>query len=187
MLLRGGRPLGVADEACAGGIAGAGDEAWSSPPGRGAALFSSFATAKLSLNIQGRSLAALLRGDTLVHREHVISEYADNAEAMVRTDRWKLIYSAGNRRRRDGYAIDGPSPGPMTRLYDLTVDPHELINVARLPENQQVIERLLQLLAAHMKATTRDPGAVSDTDDPHAILERLLPPSDGARRRRSNT
>ena len=131
-----------------------------------------------SPNIQGRSLAALLRGNALVHREHVISEYADNAEAMVRTDRWKLIYSAGNRRRRDGYAIDVYPPGPTTRLYDLTEDPWEMCDVAHLPENREVVERLFDMLASHMRATARDPGTVPDTDDPRAILAQCLPPGD---------
>ena len=55
---------------------------------------------------------------------------------MVRTDRWKLIYCAGNRSRRDGYALDGLPPGPTTRLYDLADDPGEMRDVARLPENR---------------------------------------------------
>ena len=60
-------------------------------------------------NLDGRSLTSLLRNQTSVHRERVIAEYADNQEAMVRTERWKLIYCAGSRRRRDGYALDQPS------------------------------------------------------------------------------
>jgi choline-sulfatase len=129
--------------------------------------------------IQGRSLTALLqKEDGRVHREHVIAEYADNAEAMVRTERWKLIHSAGNRRRRDGYAMDGHPPGPLTRLYDLSADPRELVNVARLPENRLIIERLFALLRAHLKATARNPGAVPETNDPHAILASSLPPGD---------
>jgi arylsulfatase A-like enzyme len=131
-----------------------------------------------SPNVQGRSLAALLRGDTLVHREHVISEYADNAEAMVRTDRWKLIYSAGNRRRRDGYAIDDFPMGPTTRLYNLAEDPCELTDVAHLPENRVVVAQLLDLLARHMIATARDPATLPNIDDRHAILAQCLAPSD---------
>jgi choline-sulfatase len=77
-------------------------------------------------NVQGRSLVPLLAGETGRHREHVIAEYADNAEAMVRTGRWKLIYSAGNRWRRDGYDLDCAPPGRSTRLYDLADDPHEM-------------------------------------------------------------
>jgi choline-sulfatase len=129
-------------------------------------------------DIHGRSLAPLLRGDTPTHRQHVISEYADNAEAMIQTERWKLIYSAGNRRRRDGYAIERSQPGPTTRLYDLAADPHELRTVADLPENRETVEHLLELLAAHMKATARDASAVPETNDPHAILAHCLPPGE---------
>jgi arylsulfatase A-like enzyme len=131
-----------------------------------------------SPNIQGRSLAALLRADTLVHREHVVSEYADNAEAMVRTDRWKLIHFAGNRRRRDGYAIDDFPLRPTTRLHDLTEDPCEMTDIAHLPENRVVVEHLLDLLACHMRATARDPAKLPNIDDPNAILAHCLPPSD---------
>ena len=74
-------------------------------------------------NVQGRSFAPLLRGETDRHRDHVIAEYSDNAEAMVRTERWKLIYSAGNRIRRDGYALGWSLPGRSIRLYDLDTDP----------------------------------------------------------------
>ena len=59
-------------------------------------------------NVQGRSLAPLLRGEAECHRDHVISEYADNAEAMVRTDRWKLIHWRGT----GGVATATPSTGP---------------------------------------------------------------------------
>ena len=86
-------------------------------------------------NVQGRSLASLLRGEAEGHRDHVISEYADNAEAMVRTDRWKLIYSAGNRRRHDGYALDGhPRRGDDAALRPRD-DPGEMRDVADRPEN----------------------------------------------------
>lgn len=129
-------------------------------------------------NVQGRSLSPLLKGETDSHREHVISEYADNAEAMVRTNRWKLIHSAGNRRSRDGYAPDQTPSGPTTRLYDLAEDPSELRDVAGLAEHREVVERLLDVLARHMRATARDPGVLPGTEDPLTILERCLPPGD---------
>jgi arylsulfatase A-like enzyme len=48
-------------------------------------------------NLHGRSLTSLLQDQTGTHREYVIAEYADNEEAMIRTERWKLIYSTGPR------------------------------------------------------------------------------------------
>ena len=81
----------------------------------------------------------LLRGEPPGHREHVISEYADNAEAMVRTEPWKLIHSAGNRRRRDGYAI---GTARQSHRRGCTTSPGTLGNegVADREENREIVE-----------------------------------------------
>jgi hypothetical protein len=50
------------------------------------------------------------------------------------------------------------APGPATRLHDLADDPGELGDVARLPENQGVVERLIGVLAGHVRATGRAPA-----------------------------
>ena len=60
-------------------------------------------------NLHGRSLAPLLREQTSSHRERVIAEYADNEEAMIRTDRWKLIYCTG----AHGAGTATPSNDPL--------------------------------------------------------------------------
>lgn len=127
-------------------------------------------------NVQGRSFAPLLRGETDAHRDHVIAEYADNAEAMVRTDRWKLIDSAGNRRRRDGYALDLALPGRSTRLYDLIADPAETRDVADRPENRETVDALLAVLIEHLRRTERDPARGGDPADRFDFLDRSLLP-----------
>jgi choline-sulfatase len=127
-------------------------------------------------NVQGRSLVPLLRGDVLSHRDHVVVEYADNAEVMLRTDRWKLVYSAGNRRRRDGYALGAIPPGRSLCLYDLSYDPGETKNVAGCPENAAIVESLLSLVADHIRRTDRDADLVHQTDDVHTLLATGLLP-----------
>ncbi len=127
-------------------------------------------------NIQGRSLVPLLRGEVVSHRDHVVAEYADNAEVMIRTDRWKLVYSAGNRRRRDGYALGAVPPGRSLRLYDLENDPGEIKNVGGCPERAAVVEGLLSLLADHIRRTARDVDLVPQTDDVYTLLATCLPP-----------
>jgi choline-sulfatase len=129
-------------------------------------------------NIQGKSLVPLLRGEVDWHRDHVIAEYADNAEAMVRTGRWKLVYLAGNRRRRDGYGLPGSLPERSIRLFDLSVDPDETTDVSARAENITVVEELLVLIAGHMRRTARDTAAIPATEDVHAMLEHCLPPAD---------
>src|SRR5580704_4640408 len=129
-------------------------------------------------NLQGRSLAPLLRGETTSHRDYVISEYADNEEAMIRTPRWKLIYGTGNRRRRDGYARDEPVPGPFVQLYDLETDPEEITNLAQHIESAGLVERLLRQLADHLIRTAREPDLVPRSSDLAAILGHCLQPRD---------
>jgi choline-sulfatase len=127
-------------------------------------------------NIQGRSLIPLLSGAIDRHRDHVIAQYADNAEAMVRTQRWKLVYSAGNRRRGDGYAL-APSPSGRTiRLYDLEHDPGEIRDVADASGNAPVVEGLLAVLVDHVRRTARDVDLVTRTEDVHAMLASCLLP-----------
>jgi choline-sulfatase len=126
--------------------------------------------------IQGTSLVPLLRGKVVRHRDHVIAEYADNAEAMVQTKRWKLVYSTGNRRRQDGYALGAVAPGRSIRLYDLDDDPGELKDVAVCSGNAPVVGELIALLADHMQRTARDPDLVPQTDDVHALLASCLSP-----------
>lgn len=136
---------------------------------------------EIPANVQGRSFEPLLRGETERHRDHVVAEYADNAEAMVRTDRWKLIYSAGNRRRRDGYALDWSPQGRSVRLYDLEADPREVSNVAGSPENAAIVDELTVVLADHMRRTARNPELVPRTDDVHLLLGHCLTPGDAWR------
>jgi choline-sulfatase len=131
-------------------------------------------------NLHGRSLLPLLRGETDTHRDHVIVEYADNEEAMIRTERWKLIYCTGRRRRRDGYALDGPLPGRSVRLYDMTNDPAETTNLAGRAEHASLVADLTARLADHMKRTARYPERVPDSEDVHAVLQHCLWPVEEA-------
>jgi len=132
----------------------------------------------LPANIQGKSIVRLLEGKTYRHREHVIVEYADNAEAMVRTDQWKLVYSAGNRIRRDGYSAGLWQPGRSIRLFDLNLDPGETTDVSKCADNSDIIKRLLILLINHMRHTARNPAGIRDTEDLHALLDQWLLPAE---------
>jgi arylsulfatase A-like enzyme len=128
------------------------------------------------VNVQGRSLLPLLRGEVDTHREHVIAEYADNEEAMIRTGRWKLIYSTGRRRRRDGYALGPIAPGQSIRLYDMETDPDEHVNLAAQRKYADQVNDLLASLADHLRRTARDPQPLPETSDVHAILAHGLAP-----------
>lgn len=127
--------------------------------------------------MQGRSFRSVLTGETDQHRDHVVVEYSENEEAMLRTERWKLIYQTGNRVREDGYATTAP-PQRRVRLYDMQEDPEELRDLASTPEHHEIIQRLLRLMADHMARTSRLPEALPDTNDLYAILDHCLQPQD---------
>ena len=125
-------------------------------------------------NVQGRSLRGVLTGGATTHRQQVFIEYAPNDEAAVRDERWKLIFERGQRRRTDGYDPGLPPPGRKIRLYDLKADPHELTDVASRPENAERVERMLTLLAKHLRATARMPLPATRASKATAALSILL-------------
>jgi choline-sulfatase len=129
-------------------------------------------------NLQGRSLVSLLRGRTDVHRERIIAEYADNEEAMIRTERWKLIYCTGARRRQDGYALDTPTFKPFIQLYDLDNDPDEMVNLARAAEHAGWVKQLTNQLADHLMRTAREPKLIPRSRDTQLLLAHCLAPRD---------
>jgi choline-sulfatase len=133
-----------------------------------------------SANLQGRSLTSLLHDKTSSHRGRVIAEYADNEEAMIRTERWKLIYSTGSRRRKDGYAVDPPAQGPLIQLYDLDNDPEETVDLASQPEHAARVEHLTKELAEHLVRTAREPRLIPKSNDIRLTLAHCLSPRDTA-------
>jgi choline-sulfatase len=129
-------------------------------------------------NLHGRSLTPLLREQTAAHRECVFAEYADNEEAMIRTERWKLIFSTGARQRRDGYALDLPAGEPLVQLYDLENDPEETMNLAGHAEHAARVEQLTNELAGHLVRTAREPRLIPKSEDVRLILAHCLAPRD---------
>jgi choline-sulfatase len=128
--------------------------------------------------MHGLSLGKVLREETVKHRDCIFVEYADNEEAMVRTDRWKLIYSSGKRLRRDGYAVGQPTGVPFVQLFDLENDPDELRNLADQPEHAERVAKLTRELSDHLLATSRDSVEITDPSDSASILRQCLGPRD---------
>lgn len=99
----------------------------------------------------GSSLRPYLEGKRVNPRDHVFSEYLENEEAFVRTDRWKFIFCSGRRARGDGYLTDNPTPGRYVRLFDLENDPGEFTDVAA--KNPAAVEQMKKLVLARFRAT----------------------------------
>ena len=129
-------------------------------------------------NVQGKSLASLLKGKTTTHRERVIVEYAQNDEVMVRDERWKLVFERGRRKRTDGYDPGVALPGHTLKLFDLENDPGEFENLAAHPPQQQRVQGYLKILVEHMRRTSRQPELIPNVDDPLSLLDYCVQPHD---------
>jgi arylsulfatase A-like enzyme len=107
--------------------------------------------------VQGRSLEPLLNGTTTEHRTSVFSEFLADNKAMIRTERWKYIFTTGQHDLAQGYATGfGPS-GIDHRLYDLSADPREMNDLADDPQYSGVVAALQLKMLERFLAT--DPRA----------------------------
>jgi choline-sulfatase len=105
-------------------------------------------------DLHGKDMTPLIRSKPgSSGRDVVFSEYLENEEAMVRSDRYKLIVGTGRRLRQDGYQTDHPLTGPSERLYDLKADPDETTDVADRPDLAGVKAELLRRLYERLVAT----------------------------------
>ncbi|HZT37761.1 MAG TPA: sulfatase-like hydrolase/transferase [Bryobacteraceae bacterium] len=102
----------------------------------------------------GRSLRPYLERRRIEPREQIFSEYLENEEAYIRTERWKFIYCSGRRARRDGYVVIDPTPGRYKVLFDLKADSGEFHNVAK--QHPDVVEQLERVMLERFRATHPD-------------------------------
>jgi arylsulfatase A-like enzyme len=110
----------------------------------------------------GQSLRPYLEGRKPERpRRSIFSEYLENEEACVRTERWKYAHGSGKRKRTDGYETDHPTPGRTIRLFDLKADPGEFTDAAaRYPEvvRELSVTMLERFRATHPEAQAEPAG-----------------------------
>jgi len=111
-------------------------------------------------------------------RTSIFSEYLENEEAFVRTERWKYIFCTGKRKREDGYEVDNPTPGRYQRLYDLKADPGEFTDVTA--KNPEIVAQLQALMLDRFRATHPDAASEPGMGGKEAALEFYLRPRDKA-------
>jgi choline-sulfatase len=129
-----------------------------------------------SLN-HGRSLRPYVEGRRpSTPRDHIFSEYLENEEACVRTERWKFVFCSGKRERGDGYKTADPTPGRYVRLYDLEHDPGEFTHVSAT--NRQTVKRLQHLMLERFRTTHPDASREPKGLTPEESLEFYLRPRD---------
>ena len=87
-------------------------------------------------------------------RDHIFSEFLENEEAYIRSDRWKFIYCSGKRGRRDGYVVVDPTPGRYKILFDLQTDPGEFHNVEK--DHPDIVNRFQGLMLQRFRHTHPD-------------------------------
>jgi arylsulfatase A-like enzyme len=123
----------------------------------------------------GQSLRRYVEGGRAERpRTMIFSEYLENEEACVRTERWKYAHSSGRRKRTDGYETENPTPGRTVRLFDLRADPGEFIDVqAKHPE---VVRELSEAMLARFRSTHPEAGSEpANLGTPDAIEWYLRP------------
>lgn len=115
----------------------------------------------------GRSLSSYLKtGGDPNPRQSIFSEYLENEEAYVKTDRWKLIHCSGKRVRMDGYLTLDPIPGRYVSLFDQQADPEEFVNVASKHPDvvQQLSAEMLRVFRTTHPEASAEPNGLSSDD-----------------------
>lgn len=113
-----------------------------------------FCGAPVPSNVEGGSLLPLAEATETEGREAAFSEYFYNEEAMVRTKKYKFIYSSGKIVRQDGYETGLPLPGRTRILFDVENDPGETTNLAARSEYKDVVARLEREMLRRLEETS---------------------------------
>lgn len=125
----------------------------------------------------GQSLREYLEGGRPQHpRDHIFSEYLENEEACIRTNRYKFIFCSGKRARQDGYKTDNPTPGRYVRLYDLHEDRQELNDVSA--GHPEVVSQMQGLMLKRFRDTHPERGTEPKGLAPAAAIDWYLRPRD---------
>ena len=127
--------------------------------------------------MHGHSLRPYLEGSRpAAPRDYIFSQYLENEEACVRTDRHKFILCSGKRKRTDGYETENPTPGRYIRLYDVKRDPGEFTDLAA--KEPEVVARLQRLMLDRFRNTHPEAEQLPKGLDERESIEWFLRPRD---------
>ena len=111
---------------------------------------------------QGISLVPFFHEQDVNFRDIVFSEFLADNKAMVRTVKWKYIFTTGKHDLAQGYATGNPPTGIRHRLYDLKADPTETTDVSKDPANREILEDLQQEMIRIFKETHPKTGELPE-------------------------
>ncbi|MEM9831132.1 MAG: sulfatase [Bacteroidota bacterium] len=112
-------------------------------------------------SVQGKSLLPLISQEVDTHKDYVFSEFLADNKAMVRSERWKYIFTTGKRDLAQGYATGNPPPGITHRLYDVVNDPDETTNLFSDPALADTVQVLQDQLINWFRQTHPNSNLVS--------------------------
>ena len=127
---------------------------------------------------QGRSLTPFFRDNTDNQRDVVFSEFLADNKAMVRTKKWKYIYTTGKHDLAQGYATGNPPSGVRHRLYDLENDPQETTDVSNDSGNAEKLREMQVRMLEIFEDTHPDAGQIPDGLDVEGKLAWFCEPPD---------
>ena len=109
--------------------------------------FAEFAGASIPSGVEGKSIVPILKGKKTKVRDLLYTAYR-SCQRSIRDDRWKLIrYPLINR----------------NQLFDLSVDPYELNNLAEKPNKKLKVAKMMTLLQNEMTShADKDPLTISN-------------------------
>ncbi|MBL7735571.1 MAG: sulfatase-like hydrolase/transferase [Chitinophagaceae bacterium] len=102
---------------------------------------------------QGKSFLPVLGKQSDRYKDFVFSEYLEDNKVMIRTERWKYVFTSGKKDLALGYATGYPPPGRLHFLYDLTADPGETRNAINDPDKKSIVRDLQHKLIALFEKT----------------------------------
>jgi choline-sulfatase len=138
--------------------------------------------------LQGIDLVPLIGGKAEERgRDVVFSEYPESEEAMVRSDRFKLIVCAGRRERQDHLETGRPPGGPYQRLFDMDRDPDETTDVSGDPALAGVRSELIERMYERLVSTWTGPEPIPTGLTHLEAIYWCLVPRDPAPRRPAAT
>jgi arylsulfatase A-like enzyme len=128
---------------------------------------------------QGKSLRPFFSQDNVKHKDYVFSEFLADNKAMIRTNKWKYIFTSGKRDLQQGYETGNPPTGIRHRLYDQINDPKETTDVSERPENQKILQELKEKMVTHFKITHPETGSLPEGLSIDEQLEWFCEPPEG--------